>query len=233
MKTVILAAGRGTRLAPLTDTMPKVMVEVGGQPLIERIVRQCVANGLTDILLVVGYHQETVRACIGDGSHLGASVTYVEQTELGGTGHAVRTAAPYIDSDFMLIFGDSLVEADMIGRVYKAPTIGAVGVAQVDEPSRYGIITLDAHGCVDSIIEKPADPPSNLAVMAMYKMPYALLEALQGIGESERGEIEVPDAVRILIREEVPFTAVDITGVMDIANIHDLQRANELKKAVA
>lgn len=233
MKTVILAAGRGTRLSPLTDSMPKVMVEVGGQPLIERIIRQCVSVGLRDIILVVSYFQETVRNCIGDGSHLGATVTYVDQKEINGTGHAVRAAASLLSDGFMLIFGDSLVEADMIARVHNAPTAGAVGVAKVDEPSRFGIVTLDSAGCVDSIIEKPANPPSNLAVLAMYKMPYALLETLNGVGRSERGEIEIPDAVRILIDEGVKFTAVDITGVMDIANVDDLARANALKLAVA
>ena len=232
MQTLILAAGRGTRLAPLTDTIPKVMAEVAGQPLIERIVRQSVSVGLTDLIIVVGYKQETIRNHLGDGSAYGAKITYVEQTELGGTGHAVSTAAPHLIGDFMFLFGDSLVEAGMIARTRDVLTPGAVGVARVAEPSRYGIVELDNAGCVASIIEKPVEPPTNLAVMAMYKMPFALIDALRGVGKSVRGEIELPDAVRTLIERGVKFSAVDITGVMDIANLDDLATANRISNPV-
>ena len=227
MQTLILAAGRGTRLAPLTDTMPKVMVKVAGQPLIERLVRQCVATGLAELFIVVGYHGETVRAHLGDGSAFGASIIYIEQGELGGTGHAVRAAEPFITDDFMMIFGDTLLpDGTAIGRARDVTTPAAVGVSQVDEPSRYGIVTLDQNHCVESIIEKPADPPSNLAVMAMYKLPLAVFDALKGIGKSSRGEVELPDAVRILIGQGVAFTAVDITGVRDVGTLGDLEAAN-------
>lgn len=233
MQAVILAAGQGKRLAPLTDTMPKVMVPIAGQPLVERISRQLVANGLTDQIIVVGYMKEMVMNHLGDGSHWGAHITYVVQEELGGTGHALRAAAPHLKGDFMLVFGDSLIETAMIGRVLHAPTVAALGCAQVAEPSRYGIVSVDAQMRVTAIVEKPKDPPSNLAVMAMYKLPQAILPALQGIGYSERGEIELPDAVRILINEGVPFTAVDITGVIDVGTLADYERANTTVQAVA
>lgn len=232
MQTLILAAGRGTRLAPLTDSIPKVMAEVCGQPLIERIVRQCVSVGLTELIIVVGYRQELIRQHLGDGSAFGAQITYVEQLELGGTGHAVSIAAPLLKDDFMFLFGDSLVEAGMIARTRGTMTPGAVGVARVAEPSRYGIVELDAAGCVSSIIEKPTNPPTNLAVMAMYKMPFALLEALKGVGKSSRGEIELPDAVRSLIESGIKFSAVEINGVMDIANLDDLALANRIGEPV-
>lgn len=233
MQTLILAAGRGTRLAPLTDSMPKVMVQVAGQPLIERIVRQCVQNGLTELGIVVGYFKETVIQHLGDGSAFGARITYIEQTELGGTGHAIRTAAPWLRDDFMLIFGDSLIEASMIARVKAAPTVGAIGVARVADPTRYGIVSLDERGMVTALVEKPANPPSNLAIMAMYKMPHAILAALQGVGKSVRGEIETPDAVRVLIENGVPFSAIDITGVLDVGTLPDLELANKTVQAVA
>lgn len=233
MQAVILAAGQGKRLAPLTDTMPKVMVPIAGQPLVERLSRQLVANGLTDQIIVVGYMKEMVMNHLGDGSAWGARITYVEQTELGGTGHAVRTAAHLITGNFIMVFGDSLLETDMIAKVKNTPIKGALGCAQVDEPSRYGILSVDSAMLVTALVEKPKDPPSNLAIMGLYKMPYAILGPIQSIGYSERGEIELPDAVRILIAEGVKFKAVDITGVMDVGTMADWERANEVVKAVA
>lgn len=230
---MILAAGQGKRLAPLTDTMPKVMVPIAGQPLVERISRQLVANGLTDQIIVIGYMKDMLTNHLGDGSAWGAKITYVEQTELGGTGHAVRTASSQISGDFVMVFGDSLLESDMVERVCKAATPGAIGCARVDEPSRYGILSVDDAMQVKALVEKPKDPPSNLAIMGVYKLPFAIVEALQGIGYSERGEIELPDAVRILIANGVAFTAVDITGVMDVGTMADYERANQIVKAVA
>ena len=233
MQTVILAAGRGVRLAPVTDTIPKAMVTVAGQPLIERIVRQCVAVGQRDLIIVVGYMGNTVRAHLGNGSAFGADIQYVEQGELGGTGHAARAAAHLITGDFLLIFGDSLLpDGRTIAAVRDTPTPGAVGVAEVDNPSRYGIVSLSDAGLVTSIIEKPVYPPTNLAVMALYKLPLAILDALLGVGRSSRGEIELPDAVRILLADGVAFTPVTIAGVMDIGTPPDLIEANRITAPV-
>jgi glucose-1-phosphate thymidylyltransferase len=233
MQAVILAAGRGKRLAPLTDNQPKVMVPVAGQPLVERLSRQLVANGLRDQIIVVGYMKDMVMSHLGNGSAWGANITYVTQDDPKGTGHAVRMAAPHITGDFCMVFGDSLLESDMIADVLQAPTVGAIGCAQVDDPSRFGILSIDAKHQVTGIVEKPINPPSNLAMMAIYKFPYAMAAAVNDIKVSERGEIELPDAVRTLIAQGVPFTAVDITGVMDIGTMADWEHANQVVKRVA
>ena len=209
------------------------MVTVAGQPLIERIICQCVAAGQRDLIVVVGYMGDTVRAHLGDGTAFGATIQYVEQGELGGTGHAVRAAASLIADDFLLIFGDTLLpDGSIIAAVRETPTAGAVGVSLVDNPSRYGIVSLNDQGLVTSIIEKPIDPPTNLAVMAMYKLPLAVLDALKGVSRSMRGEIELPDAVRILLANQVAFTPVTIAGVMDIGTPADLAEANRITAPV-
>jgi len=233
MQAVILAAGRGKRLAPLTDTQPKVMVPVAGQPLVERISRQLASNGLRDQIIVVGYMKEMVMEHLGNGHAWGANITYVVQEEPLGTAHALRMAEPFIKGDFLMIFGDSLIETSMVAHVLVAPTPGAIGCAQVDEPSRFGILSLENGNRVTGLIEKPKDPPSNLAIMAMYKFPHSIMDMLGNVGVSERGEIELPDAVRMLIAQGVAFTAVDITGVMDIGTMADWERANQVVKRVA
>ena len=233
MQAVILAAGRGKRLAPLTDNQPKVMVPIAGQPLIERISRQLVANGITQQVIVVGYMKEMVMDHMGDGSAWGASITYVDQGEPMGTGQAVRVGAEKVDGDFLMIFGDSLIETEMMTRVLKTTTAGAVACTEVDEPSRYGILSLDAQGCVTGLVEKPQGvPPSNLAVLAMYKFPAAIKPALQNIQLSPRGEYEINDAVLKLVADGVKFTAVTITG-MDIGTMADWEHANQVVKRVA
>ncbi|MGE3770934.1 MAG: sugar phosphate nucleotidyltransferase [Bdellovibrionales bacterium] len=233
MQGMILAAGRGKRLAPLTDNQPKVMVPIAGQPLVERISRQLVANGVAEQVVVVGYMKDMVMNHLGDGSAWGAKITYVDQGEPKGTGQAIRLGAEKLTDDFLMVYGDSLIETEMMARVLKASTPGAVGCAEVDDPSRYGILSLDDRGCVTGLVEKPqSNPPSNLAVLAMYKLPLAIRDALANIPLSPRGEYEINDGVLKLIAEGTAFTAVTIQG-MDIATMADWERANEVVKRVA
>lgn len=233
MQALILAAGQGKRLAPLTDTMPKVMVPIAGQPLVERISRQLVANGLIDQVIVVGYMKQMVMDHLGDGSAWGARITYVAQDKPMGTGHAVRLAGDKLSGDFLMVFGDSLLETEMMARMLAAPTVGAIGCMEVDNPSRYGILSLNEQGHVVEVVEKPqGTPPSNLAMMSMYKFPHAIIEALRDIALSPRGEYEINDGVFKLIAAGVPFSPVVISG-MDVGTMADWERANQLVKAVA
>ena len=147
MKAVLLAAGEGVRLLPVTATRPKHLIKVGGKPILQFCLEAVKAAGITEVIIVTHYMGEAIREYFGDGEALGLRISYVEQKEILGTGNAAGVAEPYVKDDFVLIYGDLLFGQDMIKNILQlynhGKTAAVMGVVPVDKPENYGIIELD------------------------------------------------------------------------------------------
>jgi bifunctional UDP-N-acetylglucosamine pyrophosphorylase/glucosamine-1-phosphate N-acetyltransferase len=226
MQTVVLAAGEGTRMRPLTDSRPKPTLPVAGRPLVEHTVGTAVDAGASRVVVVVGYEAGDVRAALGDEC-AGAPVTYAVQSEQRGTADAVRAAAGELDDDpFVVLNGDALYDAASLSTLYDSGP--AAGSFRVDNPGDYGVLDV-VDGRVTGVVEKPADPPSNLINAGAYVFPAAALAWLD-VGESERGELELTD---VLARtcEECEVTPVPFERWLDVGRPWELLAANEWKVA--
>jgi bifunctional UDP-N-acetylglucosamine pyrophosphorylase/glucosamine-1-phosphate N-acetyltransferase len=158
MKAVVLAAGEGKRLRPLTLAMPKPMIPLNGRPLIEYVLDE-LPDEVTEIVMIVGYKAEVIRAHLGDAYH-GRHITYITQTERKGTAHAVGLAKSYLDGKFMLLNGDDIGDKASFekGLAYDY----CIFVAEHDEPQRFGVVELNGDGTLKKFTEKPEKPATNL-----------------------------------------------------------------------
>jgi bifunctional UDP-N-acetylglucosamine pyrophosphorylase/glucosamine-1-phosphate N-acetyltransferase len=226
MQVVILAAGEGTRMRPLTDSTPKPMLPVADRPLVAHTADVAVDAGASDLVLVVGYEAEAVREYFGE-AYRGVPVTYAVQERQRGTADAVRAARECLDGDaFAVLNGDNLYDGAGLERLLEGgPAVGAVEVA---EPTNYGVLSTDG-GLVTDIVEKPADPPTNMANAGAYVFPAAARESLD-VDPSRRGEYEITDVLDRVIRE-YDVTPVTFDRWLDVGRPWELLAANEWKLA--
>jgi len=223
MQTVILAAGEGTRMRPLTEHTPKPMLPVADRPLVAHTVDTAVDAGASDLVIVVGYEAEDVRTYFGE-RYRGVDVTYAVQQSQEGTADAVRAAAPYLEDAFAVLNGDNLYDPAAIDRLFDSGP--ALTTYRVENPSNYGVVSV-ADATVTGIVEKPADPPSNLANTGAYVFPEKAREWLD-VPESERGEYEITDVVAKVI-ERRTVTPVELDRWLDVGRPWELLAANEWK----
>ena len=223
MQTVILAAGQGTRMRPLTDRRPKPMLPVADRPLMAHTADAAVEAGASELLLVVGYEADDVRAYFGD-EYRGVPVAYAVQAEQRGTAHAVRAARERLEGAFAVLNGDDIYDPASIERLFEAAP--AVGTYEVDDPRPYGVFDID-DGDVTEVVEKPDDPPSNRVNVGAYVFPAEAREWLD-VGASERGEEEITDVLARVI-DERSVRAVDIDRWMGVGRPWELLEANEWK----
>jgi bifunctional UDP-N-acetylglucosamine pyrophosphorylase/glucosamine-1-phosphate N-acetyltransferase len=223
MQTVILAAGQGTRMRPLTDRRPKPMLPVADRPLMAHTADAAVAAGASELLLVVGYEADDVREHFGD-EYRGVPVQYAVQAEQRGTAHAVRAARDHLEGAFAVLNGDDIYDAASVRRLFEGGP--AVGTYEVEDPRPYGVFDI-AGGEVEGIVEKPADPPSSRVNVGAYVFPAEAREWLD-VEESERGEEEITDVLARVI-EERSVRAVDVDRWMGVGRPWELLEANEWK----
>ncbi len=234
MKAVILAAGEGVRLQPITSTRPKHLINVGGKPILRHCLNAIKAAGITETVVVVHYMADSIRQSIGDGANSGMKIAYVEQKEIVGTGNAVSTAEPFIKEDFVLVYGDLLFSSAAVKKVVELhskekPTM-TMAVVPVDRPEDYGIVELDDEKRVRSLTEKPSrdKAASNLANAGIYVFSTEIFEKAKEIMASARGEWEITDAISKLIDEKKTVLSVSLSrdGWVDIGRPWDLLEAN-------
>jgi UDP-N-acetylglucosamine diphosphorylase/glucosamine-1-phosphate N-acetyltransferase len=234
MKAVVLAAGEGVRLQPITATRPKHLIKVGGKPILEHCVDALKSCGLTEIVIVTHYMGDAIRQYFGDGEKMGLKIAYVEQAEMLGTGNAVSAVEPYVDGDFVLVYGDLLFASDAVKNVihsYESKKPAAVmAVVPVEKPESYGIVELENEKAVKRIIEKPAlgEAPSNLANAGLYVFSKEIFDKLRQTKASVRGEWELTDALSLLIKDGKIVLATEISkgDWIDIGRPWDLLEAN-------
>jgi UDP-N-acetylglucosamine diphosphorylase/glucosamine-1-phosphate N-acetyltransferase len=234
MKAVLLAAGEGVRLLPITATRPKHLIKVGGKPILQFCLEAVKNAGITEVIIVTHYMGDAIRQYFGDGEKLGLSISYVEQKEVLGTGNAAAVAEPYVDDDFVLVYGDLLFGLDAVKNVLQSykrgKTAAVMGVVQVDKPESYGIIELDEEKEVKRIVEKPAAGMalSNLANAGVYVFSREIFDTIKQTKASVRGEWELTDAVTLLAEEGKTVLAAEISkdDWFDVGRPWDLLDAN-------
>ena len=234
MKAVVLAAGKGVRLQPITETRPKVLIQVGGKPILEYCLDALKFSGVTEVVVVTHYMGDAVREYFGDGESLGLKISYVEQAEMLGTGNAVSVVEPYVDGDFVLVYGDLLFAREALAdvvRLYEAEKPAAVmAVVPVEKPESYGVVELENEKVVKRIVEKPAvgEAPSNLANAGLYVFSKEVFDVLRRTKASVRGEWELTDAVSLFAADgkAVLASRVSKDDWIDVGRPWDLLEAN-------
>jgi len=161
MKALILAAGRGERLIPITDTLPKPMIPIAGKPLLHHLIDTLRENGITDIIIVIGYMADRIRDYFDDGSNFGVNIQYIPQLQPSGVGDAILLAKPYLSDPFLLCYSDVVLHPELIHRmldIYSTQKVeAAVAVTLVEHPKFYGVAELDEEFHITKFIEKPAE----------------------------------------------------------------------------
>lgn len=223
MDAVIMAAGRGTRMRPLTDTRPKPLLPIGETTLLERLLEQC--HGLVDrIVLVVGYRGDAIRARVGE-RYRETPVAYVEQTERLGTGHALAQAEPLVDGPVVVLNGDVVLDRTLLERLAEQDG-HAMAVTHVENPSAYGVVETRA-GAVTKLQEKPAAPSTSRINVGLYAFESSVFGALDRIEASARGEYELTDAISTLVGDGERVTALEYDGTwLDVGRPWELLAAN-------
>lgn len=223
MQAIILAAGEGSRMRPLTASRPKVMLPVAGRPFLEHIIIRAHAAGADSIVLVVGYGADAVRSHFGDGKSLGVKIDYAVQDKQLGTGHALMAAKSLASDRFLVLNGDVLPDVTSLRQMLRYSA--AVSAIRVEDPKRYGVF-VEERGCFKSVIEKSDNPPSNLANAGIYLLDKSIFDALQSAPLSERGEYELTDGLNLLAAEE-KIRIVELESWMEIGRPWDILTANE------
>ena len=213
MKGLILSGGAGTRLRPITHTSAKQLVPIANKPILFYGIEAMVAAGISEIGIIIS--PETgpdIRGAVGDGSGFGARVHYIEQQEPLGLAHCVLIARDFLgDDEFVMYLGDNMLEQDLVGFV--SEFIGRrtghlaeadhpsaqILLAKVDDPRSFGVAEVTPEGAVVRLVEKPTDPPSDLALVGVYLFDHHIHGAVASITPSDRGELEITDAIQWLI----------------------------------
>jgi len=232
MKAVVLAAGEGTRLRPLTEDTPKALVEIDGTPLIEDVFDNLVDLGINELVVVVGYKKEQIIDRYGD-EYRGVPITYTHQREQNGLAHALLTAEAHIDDDFVLMLGDNVFRAnlgDVLNRQRESRADAAFLVEEVprEEASRYGVCDTNEYGEIVEVVEKPDEPPSNLVMTGFYTFTPKIFHACHLVQPSDRGEYEISDAIDLLLQSGRTIDAIRMDGWrVDVGYPEDRERAEQ------
>lgn len=223
MECVVLAAGEGKRMRPLTAKRPKVMLPLANRPMMEHLVLAARDAGITDFVFVVGYGEREIRKYFGDGSAWGIHIAYAAQRNQQGTADAVRSARDLVTGPFLLLNGDMILKTnDIVNMCSKqAP---CMGISTTDHPGDYGVV-LEEGGFVTSLEEKSKQPKSNLINAGAYLFFQEIFDLIDKVQPSPRGELELTDALDGLIAEK-KLKAYHLSYWMDVGNPWDMLDAN-------
>lgn len=204
MKGVVLAAGKGTRLYPVTRFIPKPLIPMANRMTLEYAFDQLKACGVTEICIVAGENEPVLKSALGDGSEFGVSLTYVVQDNPKGLAHAVGFAKNFVaGDDFILYLGDAVYSEPFTSHVERFKASGCANlnlVKPVKDPRRFGVANVDGER-ITKLVEKPQNPESNLAMAGMYIFGPQIWAVLPDLQPSARGEYEITDAIQTLIEQ--------------------------------
>jgi len=205
VKALILSGGKGTRLYPLTYTSAKQLIPVANKPVLFRVIESIRDAGIMDIGIVVGNKANEIREAAGQGGRWGVKITYIQQDAPLGLAHAVKISEDFLDKDrFVMFLGDNVIQggiSELISEFAGSHWNSQIVLTRVDNPERYGVAQLNDDGRIIRLIEKPKNPPSDLALVGIYMFDESVIEAVNSISPSWRGELEITDAIQWLVDE--------------------------------
>ncbi|SFS53952.1 glucose-1-phosphate thymidylyltransferase [Halostagnicola kamekurae] len=234
MKGVLLSGGTGSRLRPITHTGPKQLVPVANKPVLEYAIEDLKEAGITEIGVVLGNKgRDEIQELLGDGSEYGVDITYIIQGNPLGLAHAAGCAREFVgEDDFVMYLGDNILKSGITELVesFEAGNYGAgIALQEVGNPQAFGIADVDEQGSVTELIEKPDNPPTNLALIGMYVFSPAVFDAIEDLEPSWRGELEITDAIQSLLGAGSEIDSHIVTGWWkDTGKPEDLLEANRL-----
>ena len=227
----MLSGGAGTRLRPITHTSAKQLVPVANKPVLFYGLESIRDAGVTDVGIIVGETAPEIMEAVGDGSALGISVTYIPQSAPLGLAHCVLIAREFLgDDDFIMYLGDNFLIggiSDFVREFAESPTDAQILLTQVPNPEQFGIAVLDEAGAVVRLVEKPKDPPSDLALVGVYLFGPAIHKAVESIEPSARGELEITDAIQWLVDSGASVRSHLVRGYWkDTGRLEDMLECN-------
>jgi glucose-1-phosphate thymidylyltransferase len=234
MKGVILSGGTGSRLRPITHTGPKQLVPVANKPVLEYAIEDLKEAGITEIGIILGnVGREEIQNLVGDGSKYGVDVTYIVQGNPLGLAHAAGCAREFVgDDDFVMYLGDNILNQGISELVesFESGDYGAgISLQHVDNPQQFGIADVDDDGDVKRLVEKPDQPPSDLALIGIYVFSPAVFDAIERLEPSWRGELEITDAIQLLLEDGYKIDSHVVEGWWkDTGKPEDILEANRL-----
>lgn len=203
MKGLILSGGKGTRLYPLTYTSAKQLIPVANKPVLFRVIEAIRDAGISDIGIVVGDTADEIKRAVGPGNQWDVNITYIPQDAPLGLAHAVKISRDFLGDDhFVMFLGDNVIQggiSPLIAQFASSTYNSQIVLTQVEHPQQYGVAQLDDQGGIIKLIEKPKEPPSNLALVGIYMFDAHIFEAVNAIRPSWRGELEITDAIQWLV----------------------------------
>ncbi|MGI0027447.1 MAG: glucose-1-phosphate thymidylyltransferase [Nitrosopumilaceae archaeon] len=234
MKGIILHGGYGTRLRPLTHTGPKQLLPIANKPMSQYALEDLKEAGITEIGIIIGdVYPEKVKEFYGDGKKFGVKITYIFQEKPKGISHAIRLCKDFVGDDkFVVYLGDNVLRKGLPEYVkrFESENIDAmILLCEVDDPSKFGVVELDAQKRIKKIVEKPKNPPSKLAVIGVYFLSPAIFDIIDKLKPSLRGELEITDALQLLMDDGYLITYDTVTGWWkDTGTPEDILHANQL-----
>jgi glucose-1-phosphate thymidylyltransferase len=233
VKGLVLSGGAGTRLRPITHTSAKQLVPVANKPVLFYGLEAMRAAGIDEVGVVVGETRNEIEAAVGDGGRFGLKITYLPQEAPLGLAHAVLISEQYLGGDpFVMYLGDNLLKegiAPFVRAFEKHHPDALILLQKVADPRAYGIAEVDGDGRVARLVEKPAEPRSDLALVGVYLFTPSIFESVKAITPSARGELEITDAIQNMIDRGLLVEPHTVTGWWkDTGKLEDMLEANRL-----
>lgn len=233
LKGIILHGGHGTRLRPLTHTGPKQLLPIANKPMSQYCVESLKEAGITDIAIIVGgVGTNKVMEYYNTGEKFGVKLTYIQQEAPKGIAHAVRLCKEFVgDSKFVVFLGDNILKkniADYVKKFDKSDAKASILLCEVNNPTQFGIADV-RDGIIRKIMEKPKNPPSNLAVTGIYLLTPTIFDVIDRLKPSWRNELEITDALQMLMEEGNKITYDMVTDYWkDTGTPQDIIHANDV-----
>jgi len=234
LKGIILHGGHGTRLRPLTHTGPKQLLPIANKPMSEYCVNALKNAGISEIAIIIGgIASNKVKEYYGNGEKFGVDITYVYQDEPHGIAHAINLCKDFINNEKFIVFlGDNIIKKDILEykvEFEKSEVAASILLCEVDNPTQFGIADLNSDGSIKKIMEKPREPPTNLAVTGIYFLTPKIFDIISRLKPSWRNELEITDALQMLLEEENKIGYYMITDYWkDTGTPNDIFHANKV-----
>jgi glucose-1-phosphate thymidylyltransferase len=232
LKALVAAGGTGSRLRPLTHTAAKQLIPVANKPILFYVLEDLVKIGIKEVGMIVGKETvDDIKNVIGNGKKWGLYIDYIYQDKPLGLAHCIKIAKGYLkDEPFIMYLGDNILTTDLsrfTNEFKKSKANALVLLSEVDNPEQFGVVEFDKKDNIKRLIEKPEKPPTNFALVGVYLFDKNILKAVDYIKPSQRGELEITDAIQWLINNNYKVIPYKVTGWWkDTGKVEDVLEAN-------